>query len=368
VRIAYLSGAEIPAPTASALHVAKMCNALANEHHEVTCYAVRSSKTSESVASFYGIEQRFQMRAFRQSNLPGGGYRFAGKVVWDKFRGANVDAYYGRHPHALRAMSNFGKPFAFEAHAVPGDAANISRLQAMTRSPDCRAIVCISENLADDLRHMLAPFNNFRVLADAADPAPQDITPVSAWPGREAAIQIGYVGHIYPGKGMEMIWQLAQRLPEQDFHVVGGRDADIRHWQSKGSIKNLFFHGYVPHGRLPGYYAHLDVALLPLQSEVWIADKKTEIGRWTSPLKAFEYMSYGLPVVASNTDALREIFTHNSTALMVDAEDVQAWCEAIGTLISDPSLGENLGQQAKRQFLQKHTWAERAKAVVKILQ
>jgi len=366
VKLGYLSGTEIPSRAASALHVVKMCNALARLGHDVSAFAV-AGKEQASVGEFYGLEPEFKLRAYGQSRLPGGGYRFATRVLLDTFGGSGFDAFYGRHPHALWATSVYGRPFAYEAHVVPDDPSKLFMLRRLIGRPNCRGIVCISHRLARDIGEALAPYRRIEVLADAADPAPEVRVAVEPWPGRVGVAQIGYVGHLYAGKGMEMVWEVARAMPEYDFHIVGGREVDIQFWRAKDVQPNIYFHGFKKHAELSGYYARLDVALLPLQDQVWIADKKTEIGRWTSPLKAFEYMAHGLPIVASDTAALREIFDPGKTALVVPGDAVLGWCEAIRSLVNDEAYAQGLGRSARDVFLQSHTWERRARSVMELL-
>lgn len=364
MRLAYLSGTPIPSRAASALHVVKMCNAL-SQLCDVTAYGLKGE--SEDLAAFYNCPIEFNYEGFGHSDFPGAGYRFAARTAF-KERGKPTSAYYGRHLNALWFASRFSQPFAYEAHAMPRSNHARWLLHHVANQPNCRGVVCITQLLADEMQELLPPSTPTLVLSDAAD-IPQSTGPamVPTWPGRPGVAQIGYVGHLYPGKGMELVYALAESSPQWDFHIVGGRDEDIQKWKNQGALSNLFFHGFVKHGELPGYYAFLDVALLPLQAKVWIADQKNEIGRWTSPLKAFEYMAHRLPIIASNTPALAEIFSHEITALMVGAQDLAAWQAAIHRIISNTSLADSLVDKAWLQFVNKHTWAHRASAVVDLL-
>ncbi|EFK08208.1 glycosyltransferase, group 1 family protein [delta proteobacterium NaphS2] len=205
---------------------------------------------------------------------------------------------------------------------------------------------------------------NLWVIPDAAEIPPKSKKVVDPWPGRPGVLQIGYVGHLYPGKGMEVVKALAETLGEYDFHVVGGRDLDIERWQNTCRAPNLFFHGFVSNNLLNGYYERFNMALLPSQKQVMLADDKRDIGQWMSPLKAFEYMSYGLPIVSSDLPVLREIFQHERNALLVDPRDLSAWEKALRRLDHDSALRMRLGKTARAEFLEKYTWEKRARKIV----
>ncbi len=362
MRLVYLSGTSIPTRAASALHVIKMSNALA-ELYDVTTYAVAGEQ--EDVSQYYGFPINFDCRVFSHSALPGAGYRFALRSFLSEL-GQPPSVFYGRHLNALWFNAQRATAFAYEAHAMPNTSHARWLLRRLANHPNCRAIVCITQLLADDLSKILPLSTNLTVLPDAADTPSPDYTRLSTNKTSDRP-QIGYVGHLYPGKGIEVINALSRLAPDWDFHIVGGRDKDIQEWRKKGDSDNLHFHGFIKHSDLAGYYANFDIALLPLQSQVWTADKKNEISRWTSPLKAFEYMAHGVPIVASDTPALREIFNNKSSATLVESDNITAWRDAIMELLNDPERAKAMAGRAQALFKQRHTWAHRAAAVKELL-
>ncbi len=339
-----------------------MCEALSVHFEEVRLYA-REGKGGQSAAeTAFGFPFSFELRTVRQrTRIPGGGYRMAARIFAQEMFGA-ADVFYGRHPHSLLALSYFGRPFAYEAHTLPVPGPARAVLQRLLSRANCVGLVCISDALAHAIKTEFAPDAPVHVLRDAARPAEENVVAAGKWPGRPDALQVGYVGHLYPGKGMEVVGRLAAEMPDVDFHVIGGRPEDIDQWQSKGEWRNLQFHGYVPPVEVPGHIARLDVVLLPNQQEVWAADGRVEIGQWTSPLKAFEYMAHAKAIVASDIPALREIFRNGETAVFAPPDEVGAWCSAIRGLM-DERLRSDLGKRAQQDFLGHYTWEHRAEAV-----
>jgi len=184
------------------------------------------------------------------------------------------------------------------------------------------------------------------------------------WPGRADAQQVGYTGHLYPGKGMEIIAMLASRVPSMDFHVIGGSDEDIAYWKESTKAPNLYFHGFVPHGSLAYYYKHLDIMIAPYQRRVAPAGKRGDIAAWMSPLKLFEYMSARKAIVCSDLPVLREILLDRETALLVTPDNAEAWEQALTLLRDKPGLRETLAARAYTKFLESHTWRKRAEIVL----
>jgi len=342
-----------------------MSNALATLC-ETTTYALAGEPVE--LSEYYGCPINFSHTTFRHSALPGAGYRFALQIARQEFR-RPAAAFYSRHLNALWLNAHKANALAYEAHSMPGTNHAQWLLKQIAAHPKCRAIVCITQLLAEDLKKILPAATNVVVLPDAADlpGASSSSKKLLSWPGRSGAPQIGYVGHLYKGKGVELIKHLAQASPEWDFHIVGGREVDIQYWKKSNPPENLHFHGFIRHADLSMYYNRFDFALLPVEAEVWTADQKNEIGRWTSPLKAFEYMAHRIPIIASDTLPLREIFTDKLNSLLVEPGAVPAWKSAIEQLLRDPTFAEKLAENAWQTFHSKHTWSARAAEVVKLL-
>ena len=193
---------------------------------------------------------------------------------------------------------------------------------------------------------------------------------VPNWQGRAGLLQVGYVGALYPGKGMELISDLSLLLEDVDFHIIGGDESDLKYWKEKMQQKNVYFHGFVPHGKLYSYYRKFDIVLAPYQKKVLIAPRdisakwNTDIARWISPQKIFEYMAYGKPIIASSLPVIKEVLKDEENALLCDPEDVKSWQSAILKLKENKPLRRKLGARAFSDLKSKYTWKKRAQKVL----
>jgi glycosyltransferase involved in cell wall biosynthesis len=131
-------------------------------------------------------------------------------------------------------------------------------------------------------------------------------------------------------------------------------------------LTNLKYHGFVEHTQVPAYMAAMDVLLAPPLPVTRSAGGR-DIGRWMSPLKIFEYMAAGRPIVASDIPAVREILRDGVTALLVVPHDVEAWVSAMQRL-EDATLAGRLAGQARADLVERYTWSARARSVVEHLQ
>jgi glycosyltransferase involved in cell wall biosynthesis len=83
-----------------------------------------------------------------------------------------------------------------------------------------------------------------------------------------------------------------------------------------------------------------------------------------SPLKLFEYMAAGRPIVCSDLPVLREILQHERTALLCDPDDAASWAGALARLHDEPTLRRTLAEAARAQFELHFTWKARADRVL----
>ncbi len=86
-----------------------------------------------------------------------------------------------------------------------------------------------------------------------------------------------------------------------------------------------------------------DVLIAPYQEKVCVHGGGGDVATWMSPLKIFEYMAAGRPIVASDLPVLREILEDGRNALLVSPGDVDAWCIALNKLRNHPDIAQSMG-------------------------
>ncbi|WP_197085034.1 glycosyltransferase family 4 protein [Saccharothrix sp. ST-888] len=172
------------------------------------------------------------------------------------------------------------------------------------------------------------------------------------------------MGHLCPGRGTDVILELAARLPGLDFPLVGGTAEDRAHWEGRSHRSNVYFHGHEPPARLHPYYRAFDLVLAPYQRRVACAGGIGDISRWVSPMKLFEYMSHGKAIIASDLPVLREVLADGVNSLLCPPDDVSAWAGAVARLAADAPRRAALGAAARRQLDLQHTWLSRVDQVL----
>ena len=371
MRIVYISSSTVPSRTANSIHVMKMCQAFAKSGHEVALIVRDNGNEMQQGVTdaheYYGVDTCFDIIKLPWMRMKGRGYVY-GLSAARKAGTMSPDLVYCRNTAGCFFVAKTGLPVIFEAHSPPECSGRIQ--ERMFRSfiglHNLRKLVVITSALKE---HCQARYphtkGRIQVAPDGADAVPPGIQPVEL-PGKGTRVQAGYVGHLYKGKAMELIAKLAPACTWADFHVVGGMDDDIRYWQNKcREVRNIRFHGHVPHQEVSRYIAAFDVVLLPLGKVVApCGSGSNDIASWTSPLKVFEYMAAGKPIVSSDLPVLRDVLRHDHNALLCPFDDVDAWLSALQVVRKDRELRERLGKTACREFMEHYTWEKRAQRVL----
>ncbi len=366
MRILYVSLSYVPSRRASSVQVMKMCAALSARGHDVVLVAKASDEPSARGLgdhAFYGVPATFAIEKLARPPRRGGGLVYAVSMVRRVISArGRVDLVYGRDLAGAAVASMLGLPFLFEAHAMPSATWQRVLLRRVLAAPSCRGVVAISEALRRDLLDAkLVPARTPTLVAhDACDPdfghAPRATL---GTPPR-----IGYVGNLYRGRGVELVVELARRMPACRFELIGGSDADLARLLGEQAPANLVLHGFVPPARLAGIYATLDVLLMPFPREGVRALGASDTSRWCSPMKMFEYMASGVPIVASDLPVLGEILADGRNALIAPAGDAAAWEAAIDRLLGDAALRVGVATRAQQELRRDHTWSTRAEHVM----
>ncbi|HPH66394.1 MAG TPA: glycosyltransferase family 4 protein [Kofleriaceae bacterium] len=369
MRILYLSMSYLPGRKASSVHVMNMSSALAANGHTVTLIGKQGAPATQSLHDFYGVPNNFTIRQLPRPKRRGGGAVFAAAVLAEVARlRKEVDLVYCRDIIGAQIGVMLGLPTVHEQHSMPlmKSRWQLPLWRRLVNAPTFVGLTLVSQALRDDIiAHDLAPKRApICVAHDAATPPSLGVNtrrPLAAPP------RIGYVGSIFPGRGIELIIELAKRMPDCVFPIYGGSASEVAHWQRGGISTNLQFHGFVPPGELNQLYQTFDVVLMPYpRSGVKIASGEDN-SRWCSPMKMFEYMASGTAIVSSDLPVLGEVLRHEDNALIAQAGDVSAWQAAVTRLISDEALRQRVATNAYRDLCEHHTWQGRAKQVLATL-
>ena len=372
LRISYLSSAYIPSLSAHSVHVMKMCQAMTQEGHDVELVSQRSSAafSEEALWRHYGIRDRFPITMIAPS------VRFR-KVEYDlrstlRAWRRHFSLIYSRNLRTAAIASTLGWPVVYEAHSVPRGKLGAWYFQRALKGRGMRRVVAISNALKSMLVEEFGPTlveDDVVVAHDGVDLERFESLPGPGQARAELGIEsdnwtVGYAGHLYPGRGIELILELAERLPQINFMIVGGQPesvAERRQELSTLRLPNVRYQGFVANADLPTYLAACDVLLMPYQRRV-AGSSGGDISAWLSPMKMFEYMASGRLIISSDLPVLLEVL-NDKNAVLCGPEDVDAWERAIRRAMTDTRWCQTLARSA-RSDVEGYTWRRRVRHVL----
>ena len=380
MRFTYISPSVLPSRSANSVHVVWQCDALARAGAELTLYARRTVPTPRDLVpalqTAYGVNAaNWRLVSYHSRMNRAETARTAALAVADMARRPRADVVLSRNLYAAFVLAVIERrPLIFEMHQI--ERGFRLRMQDAIMTRPWVATVAISDALARHLADKRGiATERIRVLHDAA---PRGAKPLPPTGRRKTMAQLvpetrgdwvatcAYFGHLYPGRGIEIIEQMAEARPRICFLVIGGTEADIERRRSSNPLPNLFFLGHRPHSFARGAMAAADVLLMPYQTRVSIGLGEHDTAQWMSPMKMFEYLASGAPIISSDLPVLREVLAHERNALLVPPDNSAAWLAALDRLIADPQLAARLGATGHADYLERHTWDHRARRLLDI--
>lgn len=367
MNLVYLSSSRIPSIEANSIHVMKMAEAFA-ENGNLTKVFASSGGCSDmgTVFRYYGVNTSFDVEFCLRPSISQFGSVVYGFGVAKACRTIEADLFYGRCPHSLYFASFLKKPFIYEAHDFPKRTFRKALESKLFSKPDFKRLVVISEALRKDYVRTFKTLHDGNVLVahDGAN-VPKNAffsnyTESRVSDGKN--LNIGYVGSLFPGKGVEGVISLACVRPQHFFHIVGGPNAKAAMWKIQAP-ENVRFYGRIDPANTFEVMRSFDVLLLPAKNKIETSGGG-DIAAYTSPLKMFEYMAAGRPMIASRLPVLEEVLVHGRNALLAAPDEVQEWCEALDSLAKDKKLMESLATNALDDLRTKYSWQIRAAAVL----
>ena len=377
MKIAYVYESELPSISASSIQVVAMCKAFSDLGHQVTLIVPekKGDKTSEQdIWQYYSLEPCFEILEIPLAKFWPRPIAFAIYAFKSTKATLNskVDLLYSRFLPTACVCSFAGQETAFEAHVPPRNQRPSFLVDLCFRlwqsAKSKKSLICISAALAKYFEQSYG-CSSALIARDATDtPGDEQLGQADFIDSSNSLLNIGYIGHLYPGKGMETISALLSRCPDYHFHIAGGSPEHLEFWRNKlSSQDNVTLYGHLSPKEAERLRLSCDVLLAPYLQEVRVCGAGKNVANWMSPLKIFEYMASGKAIVCSDLAVLREILVDQKTALLCEAGNIDAWEEAVTRLAMSPDLRTKLGKNARTEQNNKHTWLKRAEKIISFL-
>lgn len=365
MKIAVISTSSIPSTTANSIQVMKVCQAYAQLGADVALFVPGTDEyTWQEMAGKYGLRIPFQI-TWIHSSRKFHRYDFSLQAI------RHAKKWHADIVHTWSAqvafLLNFIKiPYLLELHEMPSGKIGPYLYRQIFRSKTKKRFLPITNALWNklDKEYSLSGKHPDMVIS----PDGVDFERYQSLPSTSAArMQLGltdcwsavYTGHLYSGRGMQLLLDLANALPEIQFVWVGGNPTDVEVWKRRileQHVGNIFLTGFIKNDEIPLYQAAGDILLMPYEKSIKGSGGGNTVDI-CSPMKMFEYMAAGRPIISSELPVLREVL-NDENAIFCEVENISAWINAIRMVQEEPQRIESLAKQAKLDARQ-YTWMKR---------
>ena len=371
LRVLYVGSHPLFTEGASAVHMMKMCQAMAKLGINAEC-VLPGRVERERLFSYYGIKTPFQVTPIALS----------GGIARRPLQGLLAALYAHRKKDdfdfaltrdlvfAWFATRVFGIPTVYDAHHPPVNRVARRIIGSFSRSENLLGMSFNSQGLREIyLRLGIAGRNSVVAPNGFERDAFEEDGDISSLRKRldlplERKI-VCYCGNTYVGRGLEILVRAAARMPEVEFLIVGGRDRDNALWcemARQEGVGNFRMEGFVAQREVAAYLLASDVLVMPYSSGVTIRDG-TEAGEFTSPLKLFEYMAAGKPIVATEVPSVLEVLRPGENSVVTPPDDEEGFIRALGLVLADSELCARISDGA-RSDAAGYTWESRVERII----
>jgi glycosyltransferase involved in cell wall biosynthesis len=274
-----------------------------------------------------------------------------------------IDLVYERHAlwsaAGMETARALGVPGVLEVNAPLIDEQGahrvlVARDAATARSEAAFAAATRIVAVSDGVRAYVEGFEAGRgkvvVVPNGVDPGRYAPAP----PGERPTFTVGFVGTLKPWHGLgtlaEGFAELHRHHPDARLLVVGDgpeRPAFEARLCELGVRDAANLVGALPPAEVPAWLARMDVATAPYPPHA---------GFYFSPLKVFEYLAAGLPLVASRIGQLEDLLEHGATCLFAEPGDPRSLADALTALRDDLGLRRALALAGRSLVARDHTW------------
>lgn len=373
MKIIYFANSRLPTEKAHGIQIMETCQALAKEGVDLKLILPRRFNIiKKDIFNFYGLPKNFTIRKIACLDLmflPIGkkltflieSISFALSSWWYIVKlKKQYDALYTRD-FIIATLGLFGKSFFYEIHTLPRKIKWWHKL--VWRK--CQGFIVISETLRNELVQEGIESNKIIVARDGVDIEKFDIKINKKEARNKLKLAknkqiVVYTGHLYLWKGADLLAEASSKIsPDVDVYLVGGTAKDVVNFKTKYKFSNLHIVEHQSVEKIPLWLKAADLLILPNSAKEKISS------HYTSPLKLFEYMASGSPIIASDLPSIKEILTEDE-AIFFTPDNKNDLVKKIN--ISLNKL-DQLNVKAKLAFekVKQYSWQKRAELIKKML-
>ena len=335
----------------ASVHIQEVVREYRRRGHDVTVYATRrGSDVPDDLAELRIVDVPITTRDEEERERA---QQAASASVSDMVRAGGYDLVYERYSLFSTVIAECGVPGILEVNAPLIDEQRTHRVLVDEQAADAAlqeqvqaalATICVSDPVRD---WVIARTEGTRVFTVPNGVNVHRITPQPESPG---APVVTFVGTLKPWHGVDVLLRArAQAHKDWKLRIIGDGPmrAELDDLARSLGI-DVDFRGAVAPDAIPQHMAGTAIGVAPYPA------MDTDSDQYFSPLKVYEYMAAGLPVVASRVGQLPEIM--GESEYLVPPSDPEALAEALDALVANPVERARVGSDNRRQAEREHSW------------
>ena len=335
----------------ASVHIQEVVREYRRRGHDVTVYATRrGSDVPDDLAELRIVDVPITTRDEEEGERA---QQAASASVSDMVRAGGYDLVYERYSLFSTVIAECGVPGILEVNAPLIDEQRTHRVLVDEQAADAAlqeqvqaalATICVSDPVRD---WVIARTEGTRVFTVPNGVNVHRITPQPESPG---APVVTFVGTLKPWHGVDVLLRArAHAHKDWQLRIIGDGPmrAELDDLARSLGI-DVDFRGAVAPDAIPQHMAGTAIGVAPYPA------MDTDSDQYFSPLKVYEYMAAGLPVVASRVGQLPEIM--GESAYLVPPSDPEALAEALDALVANPVERARVGSDNRRQAEREHSW------------
>lgn len=375
MKILFIHNTQITSNKANVIQVLSMCNAFQFQNYEVELVLPEPSKVILNIPQFikekFGVDVCFKIFFYKSISSNRIIEKYLGvKSIFNLLKKSNYDYVFTRVPKFIIPILKAKKKLIFEAHN------NIfhnkyklidlywkAKLIKNIHHENFKLFISISENLSLFWENYGVPKNKSLSLHDGFSKNYFDNIKSKDSSRKKIGININekiamYIGSLYPDREIELILETSKKIKNITFYIIGGPDYYYDYYfriVKNQNLENVRILKSIPHNMVPLYLSSADFLL-----GLW--SRKVPTINYCSPLKIFEYMASGIPIIAHGFITIKEVLTNNENALLVDPDNKKS----LGIVLNN-ALNMDLtkiASKSKQLVYKKYTWEKRAERII----
>lgn len=377
MRIAYIHTGQWPSNSPSVTFVTMTAYALAQKFEHCYLFIQRNSNLSPEkiLQKYFNIRQpdNLSIYQYKKSRLINSNHIYFLKVygkIRKLIQDDKLDAVISRNSSFLPYLANIKKkysiPTLYETHDFfvnlsIRDDINIRKKRKYSFYerhfiPKISGVICLQNCQKELYQKYFSKQNIFVVRTGVLQVKKTDISERK---------YLGYIGSFDNHKGiMDFFKATSMSETKPEILIIGGKNKrEIEKLKSIGEkyykSDKINITGWVNEKQLSKYLTTIKVGVIPLRD--------TFFNRYlTSPLKLFDFFSYGIPVIATELPTIKELVSENETGCLFKPNNIEDFSNKIDILFSNEEkyrqMVENIYKEANE-----YLWEERAEKIVSIL-